>query len=720
MKRLVAAILLFSVLSGQGVFAFADSDGLEVFDMSLAELLAVEVSTVSKFTESIADSPANITVFTAEQIRQRGLKSLAELLKTIPGIHYSHFTVSDLYNSINFRGSSGNNKFLILLDGVRVSSAAGEGFPIGYNFPLYYAKQVEVLMGPSSVVYGADAFMGVVNIITKDQEESDATEVEFSSGTDDYHYGHGFLNQTVAEQWNINLGVSAHRSADFRPADDFPELYPAGGVNSPYDFAPVKDYDLLAQLEKGGWQAGLKYSELQNNTYYANTPATAGFNPDAQTQTELFTLFGRYRDWLTNELHSSTLLTFMRYELDNSTAFNHTFSNFQMEYKYAESERYSIQQDFIYDLNEEHRLSFGFLYEYFDILPIGSNFEQPYDTGRDPGEQVLYYPGTTSTPGAPPLRIQLIEDTQENGGLYLQDAWQLAEQWRLVAGVRYDYNSRYGEVTTPRASLVYRPTEKSSFKLLYGESYLAPSPDDTYRFWGSFSFYDGSNWVSFFAQVPNVDLEPEKARTLELSCEHHFSKSLYLKVAPYITRIDDVIYTVEDAVPEQAIAGADLRLTRRKKNIGESEVRGVDLGLESKVIVLGRPCKGWGSLSYADGKVDDGSTEKDMPFLHRWSLKGGVTAEVTDRWLVSSLVYWLSDGTSNYTNLAVNLESESYFVMDLHSELELGKGLTLLVDVHNLFDEAYFQPTSGNSNYIFSEGAPQPGRLLALGLRASF
>ena len=180
--------LLLSHSTAQGKEPGLEMD--DIVNMSLQELLQLDVTTTSKFHEDISDSPASLHVFTAEQIDHRGYRNLADLLKAVPGVHYSLFTISDTYNSINLRGVAGNTKFLILQDGVRISSAAGESFPVGYNYPLYYAKQVEVLLGPSSVVYGADAFMGVVNIITQDEKSRDVNEVSLYYGSDNYGYGY--------------------------------------------------------------------------------------------------------------------------------------------------------------------------------------------------------------------------------------------------------------------------------------------------------------------------------------------------------------------------------------------------------------------------------------------------------------------------------------------------------------------------------------------------
>ena len=112
----------------------------------------------------------DLEVITQEQIRTRGYKSVLDVLKDLPGIHISQNTLERSYNNVTSRGISGNNRFLILLDGVRIDSPSTDNLPMAENYPLYHASQVEVLFGPASAIYGADAFAGVINLITATAE----------------------------------------------------------------------------------------------------------------------------------------------------------------------------------------------------------------------------------------------------------------------------------------------------------------------------------------------------------------------------------------------------------------------------------------------------------------------------------------------------------------------------------------------------------------------
>jgi len=146
-----------------GVFLCTPLDARELntlLSLSLEDLMNVEVTTTSKYKESIADSPANIYVFSRKQLQERGYRNLGDLLQGLPGVHLQNFSSVGLYNIVTFRGALGNNKFLILQDGVRLSSPAGERTVISNNYPLYYAKQSAVLRQTNRNINGT-GFGGV-------------------------------------------------------------------------------------------------------------------------------------------------------------------------------------------------------------------------------------------------------------------------------------------------------------------------------------------------------------------------------------------------------------------------------------------------------------------------------------------------------------------------------------------------------------------------------
>jgi outer membrane receptor protein involved in Fe transport len=132
--------------------------------------LSEQVTSVSKKAESIYEAPANITVITHEEITQRGYMDLVELLKDVPGFDITLFYGSQLAN-IYQRGFRQNSteKTLMLIDGIEDNDLWTNWVDISRQYPLSNIERVEIIYGPASTMYGPNAFAGVINVITKNE-----------------------------------------------------------------------------------------------------------------------------------------------------------------------------------------------------------------------------------------------------------------------------------------------------------------------------------------------------------------------------------------------------------------------------------------------------------------------------------------------------------------------------------------------------------------------
>ena len=156
---------------------------------SREELLFIEipmVTTATRTNQKVTDAPATMIVVSRQQIMERGYNNLLDLLEDLPGIDVQNKNSQEMYNMTVIRGNWGSHKFIIMKDGYRISSPTAEIIPIGENFPLYDIRQVEVIFGPASALYGADAFTGVINLITQDAEEVGGWEVAAAAGSFKY------------------------------------------------------------------------------------------------------------------------------------------------------------------------------------------------------------------------------------------------------------------------------------------------------------------------------------------------------------------------------------------------------------------------------------------------------------------------------------------------------------------------------------------------------
>jgi len=167
MKRI---LLMFFVLSYLNTFAQEDVD---LFSMSLEELMNIEVTTASKKAQKISDAPATVISYSAAQIELHGWRDLKDLFRALTGVDVSYDVQGEVKTLVTFRGVQGNQKVLVLQDGQRQNPITGERFIYGHNIPLNIYKRIEVVYGPASALYGADAYGGVINLITKDGADID-------------------------------------------------------------------------------------------------------------------------------------------------------------------------------------------------------------------------------------------------------------------------------------------------------------------------------------------------------------------------------------------------------------------------------------------------------------------------------------------------------------------------------------------------------------------
>lgn len=143
-----------------------------------------KVTIVSKKEERIQDAPATVYVVTDKEIEERGYLFLHDLLRDVPGIDF----INDLgvYGMIAMqRGidTPENNKTLIFVDGVLTNNPSQGVSYMSYQFALHNVKRVEILWGPASALYGANAFAGVINIVTKSSSDLKGSVGQLSLGT---------------------------------------------------------------------------------------------------------------------------------------------------------------------------------------------------------------------------------------------------------------------------------------------------------------------------------------------------------------------------------------------------------------------------------------------------------------------------------------------------------------------------------------------------------
>src|SRR3984885_10453410 len=214
-----AILLLLSFTSG-----YAQQDTAKLEDLSLKALLDVKVVTASKTSQNTDMAPAAVIVVSKEQIRMRGYQSLLDLIIDLPDMKVDDKITPASRNSVTVRGIQGQQNFVILLDGVKISSPTNEAMPIMENYPVNLAEQVEIVYGAASALYGADAVSGVINIITKKLPANKDILIDANAMAGSY----GYINNTLFLAKKLgpasSFTISGQYNYDSQP--DYTKIYP--------------------------------------------------------------------------------------------------------------------------------------------------------------------------------------------------------------------------------------------------------------------------------------------------------------------------------------------------------------------------------------------------------------------------------------------------------------------------------------------------------------
>ena len=710
----VMALLLCAALQ-----APAADNVLPLLPLSLEELIATPVITASRRNEGRERTPAHIMVITREQMRDRRYKSLADLLEDLPGVDFQRGTRSAQFNNFVFQGHVSNNKLLILLDGVRIDHPAGGKIPIAENFSLYFAKQVEVLYGPAAALYGADAFAGVINIITRPAGDQATGKLAVGAGSFGSLDGNFLASGQLAPGLGITVGAHYQKSDRADLAADYPEDFPKvdartfGGVvkvpaGEREDYAgDIRSQSQYLRLDAGErLTVGFYRNRFRSLTSNGDRSSSALYLDNAFWDTTIDTWQGKYRFNLSPALSSETVVDYSRYEVDPASRYVNVFTDFENHgYDYAYGRRAGVEQNLNWQASDAHTLLAGVGYRNYHAIET-PDLPRPYRRSQEADKQGMSYPNTT-------LPLQIFEARYHSWSGYLQWQAQWTPTLSTVAGLRHDWYSTYGGSTNPRLGVVWQPAAGNYLKLLYGEAFRAPSPEESYSSFGSFS---AGNVPNGLFRAPNPDLQPEKSKTWSATWDWRPARTFNLVTNAYLTEVERVIITRADPTPIQYVPGAVLTSTESKQNSGNDRYHGIDI-IPQWQTHLGGPWSAdlWGSYSYVRGwfRETEHGPELKQVNIAAHKVKLGVTLRYQDWLTITPRLQWIDDTTTGAINREANdriKKTDAYTVASLHVGMHklAGENLSLYFDVYNLFDKRYYAAHTSSSGAVMQAVPQQP------------
>jgi outer membrane receptor for ferrienterochelin and colicin len=733
-RRFVIVWLLARVLVATLALAgTAAAQAVDLADASLEQLLGLEVVTASRTTERILDAPARVQVITEDQIRRRGYRSLVDVLKDLSDFKVDIGGDTDYPYEVTVQGSRGASRIIVLLDGIRISSPTNEPLPILANYPVHSARQIEILYGPASAIYGADAFSGVINIISRSADEEAGLQVGSwvgqhglqsysgsyagrigNSGT--YLVAGQFFHDEqpdLSRYYPVDFqGLQGQRTGTFNTI--FGQKRAVGMVSPDYD-VPIQTHSAQAQLRVGGWQLSLFENQSRTPTASAYSPDNVVFNDAAFNLNRLIVGAGSFTRQI-GRVTSTSTVTMSRHELDPESGSWNVFSNMQKSFKYAYGSMVKGEQQLAWKPTATTNLTTGATAERFHSIPQGADLNAPIQSRNTPGTIL----GTDITDDFNTLRYS-------NVGAYLELRQTITERVSATVGGRIDRNSRFGATFNPRLGVVMKPGNASTLKVLYGSAYLAPSPYQAYAHYGSFySFDGGQTYQSDYWHVPNPDLKPQRKKTYEVQVLQNVTPQVGLSVSSFYSRVSD---RIQEYDPDQGRSGFFKGWPVSYMDFGVNEGRETTYGTTLALDIAGSfvstiRVNALASLSVVGGRSHNEGTRSSIevgsivPVQARfgvdvrgnaWALSPRVTLSGPQRLrAIQAPPKWTS-----------RERLDGYTTMDLTArKSDVIKEMDVFVTVENMFDARYRHINT--RAYLNPEeliGAPQNPRRVSVGIQ---
>jgi outer membrane receptor for ferrienterochelin and colicins len=658
-RALISVVLSFLAFQNTtSVLAQNKGDTPNLLDMSLEDLMSIEIDSVSGasgFKQKVTEAPASVTIITSEEIQKFGYKTLADILRNVRGF-YITYDRNYSYLGVRGYGPSGdyNSRIAVLIDGHRLNDNIFDAALIGTEFPLDVdlIDRVEVIRGPNSSLYAASAFLGVINVITK--QGQDLQKVSLAGEMASY----GSYQGRVSYGNKFNNGLQLLLSGSFYDSHGNDRLFfkefdnPGANNGIAVNADGEQFHQFFANVSWGGFTLHGVYGSRDKDIPTApfgtvfNVAGTHTIDARAYLDLQYDRKLGH--GWsLTNRVYYD--------QFNNDGTYVYDYSAFGgpsrvLNKNFSHGKWWGDEATFSKQILESQRLSAGF--EFRD------SFEQ--NQGNYDLQPFVQYFSSYKTSNI--------------FSVYAQDEIHLRKNLVLNLGLRYDRYSTFGGTTNPRAALIYAPRDKTAFKFLYGQSFRAPN------FFELFYAAPGNK--------PNPSLRPETVKTMELVWEQYFANQFRMTVSGFYYPIRSLISEQVDPTDGNAFF----------TNAGTLDLRGLDFELKRKL-----PGGLEGTVSYS---LQDASNSSDrMPLTN--SPKHLFQASLSVP-LIKEKVFASMD--LQYVGRRATLTgrySGAYVVPNITVfSRNLVKGWEFSASLYNLFNHKYDDP-AGNGlaeNAILQDG----------------
>ncbi len=630
--RFCELVIITLVALPLSVNASVEDDNGAFSEMSLQELMDLDVfRAATMLPTKHVKAPGTVYSFTRQEFTRLGVRRIEDLLQFIPGIQLNQYRKR--HRTVWMRGllDRYNDKVVLLVDGVHRRNLYYGHFSLGDSLPLENIEKVEVIQGPASSLYGANAFAGIVSITTRDFSKKRG--VEATLGFADNHRGKiSALYNTPKFQ---AFGSVLHQEAPFRE-----------------ERRSFIGRDVLQPLDERYANLSLKASPLDGLTLTA----------DFQKSEMPFLFIPSTQDAFIDERFQSFAALYETGEIENG--------RLEATLYYAKDETLEYEEEQVTrSLGYEERqnaILAGTTLTAFKRLLADHVTAVGFSWHREEAKEMDYVRYFHFSDGFldPPQSGQLLSDpgvVTDDYAVYLQDVWDLTSELNLTLGGRYDRVERCSSHFNYRAALVYSPDAQQAWKLMYGTAIRTP----TYR--EDLKVLEGTSFVP-------PALEPENIDSLELSYSYQWQQA-----SLGITLFDNVVtdYIHEVPTPDEAdeyFANSD----------GEWTMRGAEMLMRYRLADRLRL-----RLGVAYLKAEE-QGRGDLPYVASWNGSFNLNYNYRDDHSIGLSLFYNDDRRD--TNDDPEDQPDAFLLANLYTFGNIDRSWSYELGIDNLFDETVYDP----------------------------
>ncbi|MDM8526032.1 TonB-dependent receptor, partial [Desulfococcaceae bacterium HSG8] len=640
---------------------------------------AVVMTEIATKTSIDADfAPGMITVLKGEDLEKRGFRTVYEALDMVPGMIRSNQVVvrgiGDVYES---------GKIKLLLNGVPMNNTLwGQPYAL-YSIPVEQVKQIEIIRGPGSALYGKWAYSGTLNVKTRN---SGGRVFARYGSFDTYGFG-GLVSHTDPEK-DLKISLNAANWQRDRTGIECGQDSLYGTLNEDVSYAPGPVND---SRDSSMGILSLKYKDMyvmaqrmteKRGSEYGVTGVLAPLDDRMPELEKTYSLEAGWQSELSDSIKLSLRAGWRKYmwDLEDMIIFP---DGYKLEIggeivkifhpdvlagpHYAERCIYSGAE--LHWKAGDHQVLLGMEYEDIEMTESWSDANNSPITGegltsleRFSGQWSWIDPG----------------NKREISGVFIQGQFSVTDRLDITAGLRYDSYDDTGNRFSPRIAGVFRASEYHAFKVQYAEAFRPPSFIEMYS-------------MNNPSVVGNPDLDPEVIKTLEFG--YIFRKS------PFISRITLFYSKLEDLIAEGVYEGDRVLYLNSGSN---AESTGAEAELKWNI---SRSFTIDTNLSYADSK--DSDTDYQIQGSAKWLANIGVIYEPAEDMTVALQYRYVDKRARSHDDSRPETDASHTVNITATAENLFRKGITLRAGVKNLFDEDIRTPAAA---WAFPEDLPWPGR----------